>query len=148
VASDVVRLIGISPAPLDVEAVQAAVQHRAAGAVALFAGLVRDHDHGRSVSALAYSAHPTAETVMREVVDDVLAASDAAAHPVHAVAAVHRVGDLAIGDAAIVVAVACSHRGQAFEVCERLVDAIKQRVPIWKHQQFADGTDEWVGTPG
>ena len=83
---------------------------------------------------------------MRGVVDEVLeAVTDVAS--IEAVAAVHRVGDLAVGDAAVVVAVACRHRGQAFDLCERLVDEIKHRIPIWKHQVFVDGTDEWVGTP-
>jgi molybdopterin synthase catalytic subunit len=144
VDQDVVRVVGISPAPLDVTAVDDLVQARAAGAVAVFVGVVRDHDGGKVVTSLAYSAHPTAEAVMRDVVAEVVAAQ---VEPVHAVAAVHRVGDLAVGDAAVVVAVSSGHRGQAFDACERLVDEIKSRVPIWKHQVFADGSDEWVGTP-
>ncbi len=142
VGDDVVRLVGISPAPLDVAAVHDVVQRSAAGAVALFVGVVRDHDGGRTVTALGYTAHPSAESVLRAVVDDVVAAD-----VVESVAAVHRVGDLSVGDIAIIVAVACGHRGRAFDVCERLVDEIKARVPIWKHQMFLDGTDEWVGTP-
>jgi molybdopterin synthase catalytic subunit len=137
-----IRLIGISPAPLDVTAVYDVVQDQAAGAVALFVGVVRDHDAGKAVAGLSYTAHPTAEARMREVVESVVDGQ-----PVAAVAAVHRIGDLAIGDIAVVVAVACGHRGQAFPVCERLVDEIKAGVPIWKHQLFADGSDEWVGTP-
>jgi molybdopterin synthase catalytic subunit len=139
----VARLVGISAAPLDVTAVYDAVQASAAGGVALFAGVVRDHDGGKAVRSLSYTAHPTAEAVLREVVE-----SSIEGHPVEAVAAVHRIGDLAIGDIAVVTVVACGHRGLAFEVCERLIDAIKARVPIWKHQVFADGSDEWVGTPG
>lgn len=141
-ATGVVRLVGVSAAPLDVTAVYDAVRERTAGAVALFVGVVRDHDGGRPVSGLAYSAHPTAESVMRDVVTEVVGEQR-----VDAVAAVHRVGDLAIGDVAIIVAVACGHRGPAFALCHRLVDEIKARVPIWKHQVFADGSDEWVGTP-
>jgi molybdopterin synthase catalytic subunit len=149
VGRNTVRLVGISPAPLDVEAVYGAVQAPTAGGVAVFVGVVRDHDHGLGVTSLSYSAHPTAEAVLREVIDEVLASDDEDdTDPVEAVAAVHRIGDLAVGDAAVVVAVACRHRGQAFELCERLVDEIKRRVPIWKHQLFADGSDEWVGTPG
>lgn len=139
---DVPQLIGISAAPLDVAAVHDVVQRPAAGAIALFVGVVRDSDGGKAVTGLGYTAHPTAETVLRSVVHEVTAGED-----LEAVAAVHRTGDLTIGDIAIIVAVACGHRGQAFDVCERLVDAIKARVPIWKHQLFADGTDEWVGTP-
>jgi molybdopterin synthase catalytic subunit len=138
----VVRVIGISSAPLDVSAVYEAVQAETAGAVALFVGVVRDHDRGKVVTGLGYTAHPTAEAVLRDLVEGVIEAD-----PVEAVAAVHRTGDLAIGDIAVVVAVACGHRGQAFAVCERLIDEIKARVPIWKHQLFADGSDEWVGTP-
>jgi len=137
-----VRLIGVSQAPLDVTAVYGVVQAAAAGGVALFAGVVRDHDGGRQVSALSYSAHPTAESVLRRVVEEVLDGE-----PVEAAAAVHRVGDLVVGDVAVVVAVACGHRGQAFALCERLVDEIKSTVPIWKHQVFADGSQEWVGAP-
>jgi len=138
----VIRVIGVSAAPLDVTAVYDAIQSGAAGAVALFVGVVRDHDGGRSVTGLAYSAHPTAESVMRVVVEDVIAGER-----VEAVAAVHRIGDLAIGDTAVIVAVACGHRDLAFPVCQRLIDEIKAKVPIWKHQVFADGSHEWVGTP-
>ena len=79
---------------------------------------------------------------LREVVEAV-----AARHPVRAVAAVHRVGDLAIGDAAVVVAAAADHRGEAFDAARELIDDLKATVPIWKHQAFADGSDEWVGLP-
>lgn len=141
-SEDVIKLVGISAGPLDVTAVHDVVQQRSAGAVALFVGVVRDHDGGKSVEGLSYSAHPTAEAVLRDVVGEVV--REAA---VESVAAVHRVGDLVIGDAAIVVAVASGHRREAFAVCGRLVDEIKARVPIWKHQVFSDGSDEWVGTP-
>ena len=69
----------------------------------------------------------------------------AADFPVRAMAAVHRVGDLAIGDLAVVVAVSCPHRSEAFAACRRLIDDLKREVPIWKHQHFTDGTEEWVG---
>jgi molybdopterin synthase catalytic subunit len=113
-----------------------------AGGVALFVGTVRDHDHGKPVEGLDYSAHPSAEAVLRDVVDKVVAA-----HDVRAVAAVHRVGELLIGDVAVVVAVSCDHRGDAFTACRALIDDLKATVPIWKHQRFTDGSDEWVGTP-
>lgn len=141
-SEDVVRLVGISAAPLDVASVYDVMGASAAGAVALFVGVVRDHDAGKKVSALAYSAHPTAEAVLHEVVGEVIAGA-----PVEAVAAVHRTGELAVGDVAILVAVACAHRGEAFSLCQRIVDEIKSRAPIWKHQVFTDGTEEWVGTP-
>lgn len=137
---DVVRLIGLRESPLSVDEVLRAVTDPTAGGVAFFLGTVRDYDHGREVTRLSYSAHPSAEQQLREVVEKV-----AAEFPVHAVAALHRVGDLALGDVAVVVAVACAHRAEAFTACRRLIDDLKETVPIWKHQFFADGEAEWVG---
>ena len=113
-----------------------------AGAVVSFAGVVRDHDGGRQVLRLEYSAHPSAAETLFEVLAEVAASSAG----VRAMAASHRVGPLELGDAALVVAVAADHRGAAFSTCERLVDTIKERIPVWKHQFFADGTDEWVNS--
>ncbi|MFE0748415.1 molybdenum cofactor biosynthesis protein MoaE [Gordonia sp. NPDC058843] len=112
-----------------------------AGAVVGFVGAVRDHDGGRTVTALHYSGHPTAPAVLTEVVERVSAVDG-----VRAVAVSHRIGDLAIGDIAFVVAVAADHRRAAFETCSRLVDEVKARLPVWKHQFFDDGTDEWVNS--
>lgn len=137
-----VALVAVRDEPLSVDEALAAVRHPACGGVALFVGLVRDHDHGDSVTGLEYSAHPSAEATMREVCDEVLASSDALR-----VAAVHRTGTLAIGDLAVVVAAAAPHRGQAFDACRAIIDTLKARTPIWKHQQLGDGTDEWVGMP-
>jgi molybdopterin synthase catalytic subunit len=118
------------------------VAHEAAGAVVGFAGVVRDHDGGRHVTRLEYSAHPLAEQTLAEVLAEVAATAEG----VRAIAASHRIGLLRIGDAALVAAVAADHRRAAFETCARLVDAVKARLPIWKHQFFADGTDEWVNS--
>lgn len=118
------------------------VGHHAAGAIVGFVGMIRDHDGGRQVLRLEYSAHPTAEQVMA----DVLAEVAEQCHGVRAIAASHRIGVLEIGEAALVAAVAADHRGAAFEACEHLVNTIKERLPVWKHQFFADGTDEWVGS--
>jgi molybdopterin synthase catalytic subunit len=137
---DVIKLIGVRETPLSVDEVFAAVQDAGAGGTALFVGTVRDHDHAREVSALSYSAHPTVERELRAVMEKV-----AADFPVKALAAVHRVGDLEIGDLAVVVAASCPHRAEAFAACRRLIDDLKAQVPIWKHQTFADGGDEWVG---
>ncbi|WP_119729021.1 molybdenum cofactor biosynthesis protein MoaE [Thermomonospora amylolytica] len=137
---DVIRLVGIRETPLSVDEVFGAVGDAGAGGTALFVGTVRDHDHQRPVTRLSYSAHPTAERELRTVMEKV-----AAEFPVRAMAAVHRVGDLEIGDLAVVVAVSCPHRAEAFAACRRLIDDLKSQVPIWKHQLFADGTDEWVG---
>ena len=107
-----------------------------------FAGIVRNHDGGRQVLRLDYSAHPHAEQILFEVLAEVAANAPG----VRAIAASHRVGPLQIGDAALVAAVASDHRVAAFHTCARLVDTIKERLPVWKHQFFADGTDEWVNS--
>ena len=138
----VLRLLEIRETPLDVAEVLAAVGDAAAGGVTLFVGAVRDHDQDKPVTALEYTAHPTALDRLREVASTV-----AEAHPVTALVAVHRVGRLEIGDLAVVVAAAAPHRGEAFDASRQLIDDLKATVPIWKHQLFADGTQEWVGTP-
>ena len=137
----VIRLIAVRESELSLDEVRAAVADPAAGGIALFAGAVRDHDHHKDVAGLSYSAHPTAEAELRRVAEVV-----AEKFPVIGVAAVHRVGDLAIGDLAVVAAVSCAHRGDAFDACRQLVDELKATVPIWKHQRFGDGTSEWVGS--
>lgn len=140
--SPVVRLVDLRETDLDVDEVVAAVSDAAAGGLTLFVGAVRDHDENRSVVGLEYSAHPTALRRLEEVAEEV-----AREYDVLALAAVHRVGKLAIGDAAVVVATAAVHRGEAFDASRALIDELKATVPIWKHQLFEDGTDEWVGTP-
>jgi molybdopterin synthase catalytic subunit len=136
---DIVRLAEIRDAPLSVDEVLNAVSDPAAGGVAVFVGTVRDQDHGRSVVRLGYSAHPSAAAELRRVAEKV-----AASHGATAVAAVHRVGDLAVGDLAVVVAVACPHRAEAFDACRALIDDLKLTVPVWKHQQYASGDSDWV----
>ena len=136
------RLIDVRESELSLDEVRAAVADPAAGGIALFAGAVRDSDHDRAVSGLSYSAHPSAEAELRRVAEVV-----AEKYPVIGIAAVHRVGDLAIGDLAVVIAVSCPHRAEAFDACRDLIDILKASVPIWKHQRFDDGTAEWVGTP-
>jgi molybdopterin synthase catalytic subunit len=135
-------IVAVTTEPLDLAAHEAAVAGPRAGAVVSFQGVVRDHDHGRSVTKLEYEGHPTAEAVLREVVAEIATDPD-----VYAVAVSHRVGPLEIGDVALVAAVSTAHRAAAFAACARLVDEVKARLPIWKHQIFADGTDEWVNCP-
>ena len=118
------------------------VGHRSAGAVVGFVGMIRDHDGGRRVVRLEYSAHPSAAQIMADVVAEVATESSG----VRAVAASHRIGALHIGEAALVAAVAADHRQAAFATCAQLVDTIKARLPVWKHQFFDDGTEEWVGS--
>ena len=137
-----VRLVAIRDTPLDVAEVVACLDDEASGGLTLFVGRVRDHDGGTDVDGLDYSAHPTALDKMREVCERV-----AEEYDVHGVAAVHRVGTLAIGDIAVVVATTTAHRGEAFAASRALIDTLKAEVPIWKHQQFGDGTEEWVGSP-
>ena len=133
----------VTEEPLDVSEHAALVDDVAAGAVVTFAGVVRDHDHGRSVTALDYEGHPSAAAVVEKV-----AASVAAAFPgVRALAVTHRVGALGIGDVALACAVSASHRGEAFTACAELVDEVKKRLPIWKRQVFTDGEEEWVACP-
>jgi molybdopterin synthase catalytic subunit len=128
--------------PLDVAEHAALVEHAAAGAVVTFAGVVRDHDAGRAVLGLEYSAHPSAEKLVAEVAEDVAAR----AAGVRAIAVSHRVGRLAIGDVALACAVAADHRREAFATCAELVEEVKRLLPVWKHQTFADGSDEWVNS--
>ncbi|WP_157412180.1 molybdenum cofactor biosynthesis protein MoaE [Agreia sp. Leaf283] len=142
-APAVVAFARVTDEVVSVDECVAAVENDHAGAVVTFAGVVRDHDEGKGVTWLRYSAHPTADAVLREVVAEV-----ALAHPGTTIAAAHRVGDLAITDVALACAVASAHRGTAFAACAELVDEIKARVPIWKEQGFTDGSTEWVAALG
>jgi molybdopterin synthase catalytic subunit len=145
----------LSAEPISVDQAIAAVESETAGAVVSFSGVVRNHDGGKAVERLSYSAHPTAHQVMADVVAQLVAEQEGAGQeaggsstePVRIWAA-HRIGMLEIGDPALVCAVSAAHRGQAFAVCAELVDRIKEQVPIWKEQFFADGTVEWVGAGG
>ncbi|MBT2514257.1 molybdenum cofactor biosynthesis protein MoaE [Arthrobacter sp. ISL-30] len=135
----------LSAEPISVDQAIAAVESETAGAVVSFSGVVRNHDAGKAVDRLSYSAHPTAHQVMSDVVTRLVNEhSGEASQPVRIWAA-HRIGMLEIGDPALVCAVSAAHRGQAFAVCAELVDLIKAEVPIWKEQFFSDGTVEWVG---
>jgi molybdopterin synthase catalytic subunit len=138
-----IRLIGIRDTELSVDEVRAAVADPAAGGIVLFLGAVRDNDEDRGVTGLGYSAHPSAEAELRRVAEEIVAKYS---QDVIGVAAVHRVGELAVGDLAVVVGVACGHRAEAFEACHALIDELKAAVPVWKHQRFTDGSTEWVGS--
>jgi len=129
----------VTAEPIDEAAVRAVVEADTSGAVVMFFGVVRNHDAGRDVLSLDYQAHPEAERFLAECVRRI--ADDTGL----AVAAAHRVGELRIGDVALVAAASAPHRAEAFDACERLVDLIKQQVPIWKRQHFTDGVSEWVG---
>jgi molybdopterin synthase catalytic subunit len=137
-----VMLAEVSDAPISVDRVIDAVRHPTAGGIGTFIGVVRERDHGQDVEALDYTSHPSAPTVLRELAEQVCTSGE-----VVRVAVVHRVGHLEVGDVAVVVAVSAAHRATALEGCRELIDAVKAKVPIWKHQIFEDGADEWVGTP-
>ena len=137
----VIRMAELRDAPLSVDEVRGAVMDPGAGGIALFAGAVRNNDHGRDVVRLSYSAHPSAAAELRRVCEKVAAEFD-----VSALAAVHRVGELAVGDLAVVVAVSCPHRAEAFAACRALIDELKRSVPVWKQQLFSGGESEWVNS--
>lgn len=136
-----VTVAGVSETAVDVAALAVSVGDAAGGAVATFAGVVRDHDHGRTVSDLEYHQHPLADRVVAEVAAEIAAKFD-----VIAVAVQHRVGMLTVGDVALGAAVSAAHRREAFDACAELVEQVKHRLPVWKRQIFADGSDEWVGS--
>ena len=133
------RLLDIRDAPLSLDEVFTAVRDPAAGGIALFVGTVRAVDQELSVDQLSYSSHPTANNKLREVATRIADECD-----VVALAAVHRVGDLAVGDLAVVVAASAGHRAEAFEAGRRLIDELKAEVPVWKHQTYVDGDAIWV----
>jgi molybdopterin synthase catalytic subunit len=135
----------VTEEPVSVDEHAALVADAAAGAVVTFAGVVRDHDHGRGVRDLEYVGHPTAKDVVAEVVAELAARHGPSG--VRAVAVSHRIGPLAVGDVALAVAVAAEHRKEAFAACSDLVDEVKARLPVWKRQTFTDGTEEWVNCP-
>ncbi|NNG18871.1 molybdenum cofactor biosynthesis protein MoaE [Naumannella sp. ID2617S] len=129
--------------PLSVDRVLNAVRGPSVGGVGIFVGIVRDiDDGGRGVVSLEYSAHPSAAAELARVAEEV-----AARHDVLAVATEHRVGQLALGELAVVVAAGAVHRGPALKACRDLIDTLKRQVPIWKSQEFTDGQTEWVGLP-
>lgn len=132
-------IAAITTDPLDLDRHVTAVSASRFGAVATFSGVVRDHDPSVTgvVTGLEYTAHPGAlaalEAIVKELSGDVT------------IAATHRIGPLAVGDAALVVAVAAEHRHQALDACGEVVERIKAEVPIWKRELLADGSHVWVG---
>lgn len=139
-----VRLAAISAEPLDLAAHLDAVDDPGMGAVTTFIGRVRDHDPDAAadVVALEYSAHPDAEATLRSIAERAVGDTGAL------VAVSHRIGRLAVGDAAVVIAVAAPHRAEAFEVCRAVIETIKTGLPVWKRQVESDGTATWLGLGG
>ncbi len=132
----------ISDTPLDPDALRTQVADDRTGAVVSFLGVVRNHDHGRSVTEIEYVGHPDAEAILARI------ASEVAARPgVEALAVAHRVGTLGVGDVAMAASVSAAHRAEAFAAASALVDQVKAELPIWKRQVFPDGSHEWTNCP-
>ncbi len=125
--------------PVEPADLLAAVRRDGDGGLALFVGVVRDHNAGKPVTRLEYSAYIS----MAEKEMDRIASEIGEAHPGAAVAFLHRIGSLAIGDVAVAVAAAAPHRDEAFAACRAGIEAIKARVPIWKKEFGPDGSS-WV----
>ncbi len=136
-----VEFARISATTITLDECSTAVEFASVGAIVTFAGIVRDHDGGRTVTKLEYEAHPSAASTLESV-----ASSVASEFLGVRIAIAHRTGRLDVGDLALACAVSSAHRAEAFAACERLVDEVKRQVPIWKQQYFADGTQEWVGS--
>ena len=126
--------------PIDSAALARDVMRPSDGACVVFEGVVRNHNEGKAVESIVYEAYlPMAEKEMARVVDDVRVA-----YPDVAVAVVHRLGHLVVGDASIAIACASPHRAEGFEACRAVIDHIKKTVPIWKKER-GPGGEEWVG---
>ncbi len=133
----------LSDQPLDPAALRAAVHPQpAAGALVVFEGWVRDHHHGRRVTALTYEA---AEALCRSEAARIVAEARER-FGLLGVRVAHRVGKLAVGDLAVVIAVTAAHRDAAFQGCRYVIDELKKRLPIWKKESYGDGTAEWIGS--
>lgn len=127
-------------AAIDAAALRRALEHPAAGAVCVFEGVVRDHHGGRRVRGLRYDAYrELALAEGRRIVDEVRER-----HGLHAAVCAHRLGVLAIGEVAVWVGTSAAHRDAAFMACREAIDAIKARVPIWKHETYAEGDAQWL----
>src|SRR6516165_244715 len=125
---------------IDYAALTELVRRPGCGAVVTFLGTVRDLTDGRITTALDYEAHsPMAEKKLAEIEADTRAR-----WPIGEIALVHRLGHLDVGDVSVAVAVSCPHRAEAFEACRYAIDRLKELVPIWKKENWADGTMEWV----
>jgi molybdopterin synthase catalytic subunit len=126
---------------ISVDSLSESINTNQAGAVASFSGDVRDNDSGKIVTSLTYEIHPSAQSVIDEIAHRI-----AVKHEVLGVAVAHRYGEIAIGETAFAVVVSAVHRGPAFAACEEIVSTVKEELPIWKYQVFADGTTEWVNS--
>jgi molybdopterin synthase catalytic subunit len=136
-------MIRIQQEPIDIEGVIRTVADHAAGAVDVFIGTTRNHADGRDVRSLEYEAHgPMAEKEIARIVE-----AATARWRLTRTAVLHRVGRVPVGEASVVIAVSAAHRAEAFEACRFIIDSLKQTVPIWKKEEFVDGTTAWSGVP-
>ena len=129
----------VTDAPVHIQELSKLVANPHSGAVVTFCGDVRDHDGGKEVASLLYEIHPSAPEQIKLITESVIGRFE-----IEKVAVAHRYGDIAIGETAFAVAVSAAHRQAAFEACAAIVDEVKAKLPIWKHQKFTDGSDEWV----
>ena len=127
--------------PIFAEQLAKEVRSPEAGAVVTFSGEVRNHDKGRIVNGLTYEIHPSAQSVIEQITNEI-----AQKFEIKSVSVAHRYGAIAIGESAFVVAVSAAHREAALHCCEALVEKVKAELPIWKFQEFADGSSEWVNS--
>lgn len=136
-----VALAGVSPEQIDMQQLEDLVADDSAGAIVTFNGRVRNHDDGNAVVSIDYEAHPDAGKVVERIAREAAAGSGACK-----LAIVHRVGHLEIGDIALGAAVSASHRTEAFNLLEAAVEQVKLQLPVWKRQEFEDGSHEWTGS--
>jgi molybdopterin synthase catalytic subunit len=129
----------ITDAPVHIQELSKLVANPHSGAVVTFCGDVRDHDGGKEVASLLYEIHPSAPEQIKVITQSVIGRFE-----IEKVAVAHRYGQIPIGETAFAVAVSAAHRQAAFDACAAIVDEVKAKLPIWKHQKFTDGSDEWV----
>ena len=129
----------VTNAPVHIQELSKLVANPHSGAVVTFCGDVRNHDGGKEVASLLYEIHPSAPEQIKLITESVMGRFE-----IEKVAVAHRYGDIAIGETAFAVAVSAAHRQAAFDACAAIVDDVKAKLPIWKHQKFTDGSDEWV----
>ena len=129
----------VTDAPVHIQELSKLVANPHSGAVVTFCGDVRDHDGGKEVASLLYEIHPSAPEQIKVITESIMGRFE-----IEKVAVAHRYGDIAIGEIAFAVAVSAAHRQAAFDACAAIVDEVKAKLPIWKHQKFTDGSDEWV----
>mgnify|MGYP000716136233 FL=1 len=129
----------VTDAPVHIQELSKLVANPHSGAVVTFCGDVRDHDGGKEVASLLYEIHPSAPEQIKLITESIIGRFE-----IEKVAVAHRYGDIAIGETAFAVAVSAAHRQAAFDACAAIVDEVKAKLPIWKHQKFTDGSDEWV----